>query len=176
MCPHVGDDEAPNRSSYGVPTAAAPAQVTVAPSPIDQTTRSRRAVADTVTPPPEAERVIGPDACIALDFMLDRFVSIVEGMEVDPGRMLENLESSRGLIYSGTLLIALADSGVSREEAYHMVQNHALAAWEGGAGFKERVLADPEIVSRVPRAKLEEAFELKRHFRHVDTIFKRAFR
>lgn len=121
-----------------------------------------------------AERVMGPDACIALDFMLNRFISIVEGMQINPQRMMKNLESSRGLIFSGTLLIALADSGISREDAYRLVQKHALPAWEGGADFSQRVLADSEITGRIAPEKLAEVFDLKRHFRYVDAIFKRA--
>lgn len=119
------------------------------------------------------ERVIGPDACILTDFMLHRFKSLVEELVVHPDKMREHLESSRGVIFSGTLLLALVDAGVSREDAYRMVQAHALAAWEGGATLRERVLSDPKITAAVPAQKLGEVFEIKRHLRYVDLIFSR---
>ena len=121
-----------------------------------------------------AERVIAPDACIALDFMLHRFTGLVRGLVVHEARMLENLESSRGVIYSGALLLALADHGMLREDAYRVVQKHALAAWDGGAGLEDRVLSDPEITAKVPQERLREVFDLTRHLRHVDYIFERA--
>jgi len=120
------------------------------------------------------ERVIAPDACIIADFMLARFESVVEGMVIHADRMLENLESSRGLIFSGALLVALVDHGVTREDAYRLVQKHALPAWEGGATLLERVRSDVEVTKRIPTAELDDIFDLKRHFRHVDTIFARA--
>ena len=120
------------------------------------------------------ERVIAPDTCILIDFMLARFTSMVSGLVVYPERMLENLESTRGLVFSGTLLITLVDGGVTRENAYRMVQEHALAAWDGGPDLRERVLADPEIAKLIPRKDLESAFDLKRHMKHVEMIFSRA--
>ncbi len=120
------------------------------------------------------ERVIAPDACLVVDFMLARFNSLIDGLVVYPERMKQNLESTRGLVFSGTLLIALVDNGISREDAYRMVQRHALAAWEGGADLRERVFADSEITSRVSVAKLEAVFDLKRHLTHVEMIFNRA--
>lgn len=120
------------------------------------------------------ERVIGPDACILTDFMMARFTGLVEGMVVYPDRMLENLEQTRGLVFSGTLLIALVDGGMTRENAYAAVQRHAMAAWDGGPDFRERVMLDPEITALVPPQKIEEIFDLKRHLRYVDVIFDRA--
>jgi adenylosuccinate lyase len=120
------------------------------------------------------ERVIAPDACLVVDFMLARFNSLIDGLVVYPERMKQNLESTRGLVFSGTLLIALVDNGISREDAYRMVQRHALAAWEGGADLRERVFSDSEITSRVSVAKLEAVFDLKRHLTHVEMIFNRA--
>ena len=120
------------------------------------------------------ERVIAPDACILLDFMLARFKSLVAGLVVHEDRMLENLEYTRGLVFSGTLLVALVDNGVTREDAYKLVQKHALAAWDGGASLKERVLSDETITKAVPKKAIEEVFELKRHFKHVDMIIERA--
>lgn len=120
------------------------------------------------------ERVIAPDACILADFMLARFESVIEGMVIHADRMLENLESTRGLIFSGALLIALVDHGVSREEAYRLVQKHALPAWEGGASLLERVRSDATITALLPPGELDDIFDLKRHFRHVDLIVERA--
>ena len=121
------------------------------------------------------ERVIAPDACIGVDFMLARFRSLIAGLNVYPERMLENLEKTRGLVFSGTLLIALVDNGVTREDAYRLVQKHALAAWDGGATLKERVLLDAEITGKVSKEALEAIFDLKRHFRHVEMIIQRAY-
>lgn len=120
------------------------------------------------------ERVIAPDACTVVDFMLARFESVVDGMVVHADRMLENLESTRGLIFSGALLVALVDHGFTREDAYRLVQKHALPAWEGGASLLERVRSDKAIGERVSAAELDDIFDLKRHFRHVDLIVGRA--
>ena len=120
------------------------------------------------------ERVIGPDACILTDFMLHRFRGLVEGLVVHSDRMVENLESTRGVVFSGTLLVELVDAGMVREDAYRLVQKHALAAWEGGASLRERVMGDAEITGVLPGARLEQVFDLKRHLRHVDMIFDRA--
>ncbi len=121
-----------------------------------------------------AERVIAPDACILSDFILSRFKGVVEKMVVYPDRMLENLEFSRGLIFSGTLLLALVDNGIVREDAYRLVQTHALAAWEGGDSLQQRVENDPEISKIVPREKIAAVFDLKKHLAYVDLIFDRA--
>lgn len=121
------------------------------------------------------ERVIAPDACILADFMVARFETVIAGLVVYPDRMVENLESTRGLIFSGALLVALVDAGVSREDAYRLVQKHALPAWEGGANLLERVRSDSAITARLSIAQLDEIFDIRRHFRHVDTIFSRTF-
>jgi adenylosuccinate lyase len=121
-----------------------------------------------------AERVITPDACILTDFMLVRFKRIVDGLVILPENMKKNLELSRGLVFSGSLLLALVDAGVVREDAYRLVQKHALPTWEGGATFKERVCADAEISKLLTPAKLDDAFDISRHFAHVDMIFERA--
>ncbi len=122
------------------------------------------------------ERVIAPDACELLDFMLARFNSVVSEMVVYPERMLQNLELSRGLIFSGSLLVELVDSGLTREESYKLVQAHALAAWDGGDDFPTRVRRDPTITKLVVSAKLERAFDLNRHFAYVEVIFDRALK
>ncbi len=120
------------------------------------------------------ERIMGPDACILCDFMLHRATGIVRDLVVYPERMLENMESGRGLIFSGTLLNALVDKGVTREDAYKLVQKHALAAWEGGADFKTRVSDDAQLVSTLGKETLAQVFDIKRHFAQVDFIFERA--
>jgi len=122
------------------------------------------------------ERVIAPDACILMDFMLSRFKSVVDEMVVYEERVKQNLDLSRGLIFSGSLLVALVDSGVTREDAYRLVQKHALSAWEGGATFPERVMSDKEISDRVGKERLAQAFDLARHLKHVDFIFERAIK
>ena len=88
--------------------------------------------------------------------------------------MAENLALTRGLVFSGTLLIALTDNGMKREDAYRVVQQHALAAWEGGATFLERVSSDSEISSCMSAEKLSDVFNIERHMAHVDFIFTRA--
>jgi adenylosuccinate lyase len=120
------------------------------------------------------ERVAVPDACIALDFMLRRFTSVVKNLVVSPERMIENLELTRGTVFSGHLLLALVDKGTSREDAYKLVQQHALAAWEGGATLQERVQGDPVVAKALSQEEIAEVFSLKRHLREVDRILARA--
>ena len=117
-----------------------------------------------------AERVVIPDSFLALDYMLDRFAWIVEGLVVHPDRMRRNLDSSYGLAFSHRLLLALVDSGLARDEAYRLVQAHAMRAWEEEQSFKDLVSADPAIASRVD---LEAVFDLEASVRHVDTVFDR---
>lgn len=121
-----------------------------------------------------AERVAIPDACIALDFMLSRFDSVVRNLVVSPQRMLENLELTRGTVFSGHLLVALIDKGVSREDAYALVQKHALAAWDGGATLAERVAQDALVSKALTAEELKGVFDLARHLRRVDMIIERA--
>ncbi len=117
-----------------------------------------------------AERVVVPDAFLALDYMLDRFRWIVEGLVVHPERMRRNLETSHGLVFSHRLLLALVDAGLSRDEAYRRVQGHAMRAWEEETDFRELVRSDPEIRGRVD---LEAVFDLDATVRHVDAVFDR---
>jgi adenylosuccinate lyase len=119
------------------------------------------------------ERIILPDSTTLLDYMLAKTTNLVDTMFVYPERMLHNLESSGGLVFSGQLLLDLVEHGVSREEAYRMVQRHAMRAWQEGKSFRELVLKDKEITKRVPRAQIERAFDLKRQLRNVDKIFAR---
>ena len=122
------------------------------------------------------ERVILPDTFIALDHMLRRFTHIVDGMVVYPDRMRENLERSRGVVFSGTVLLELARRGLSREQAYELVQQNAMRSFHERKDFKTLLLADPEVEKVLPPADLERAFDLDQHLRHVDHILERAFR
>ncbi len=123
-----------------------------------------------------AERVIFPDSTILLDYLLAKTTNLIETMFVYPDRMRANLESTGGLVYSGQLLLDLVEHGVSREEAYRVVQSHATRAWKEDLNFREQVMKDKTITSRVPRAQLEKAFDLKRQLKNVDKIFARVFK
>jgi adenylosuccinate lyase len=117
-----------------------------------------------------AERVVIPDSFLALDYMLDQFVWIVEGLVVHPDRMRRNLDASQGLAFSHRLLLALVDAGLARDEAYRVVQAHAMRAWEEERSFRELVAADPAVAGRLD---LDEVFDLDASVRHVDTVFDR---
>jgi adenylosuccinate lyase len=117
-----------------------------------------------------AERVVIPDAFLALDYMLDRFAWLVEGLVVRAERMRRNLESSHGLFFSQRLLLALVESGLERDEAYRLVQRHALRAWDEEQDFRELARADKEIGGRVD---LDAVFDPAAYTRHVDTVFER---
>ncbi len=121
------------------------------------------------------ERVILPDSFIALDHMLRRFTRIVQGMAVYPERMRENLERSRGVVFSGSVLLELAKRGVSREEAYAWVQRNAMRSFAEQRDFKALLLADADITTVLPPAEIERAFDLNEQFRYVDQIFSRVF-
>ncbi|PYQ98210.1 MAG: adenylosuccinate lyase [Acidobacteria bacterium] len=121
------------------------------------------------------ERVILPDSFIALDHMLRRFTRIVRGMVVNPGRMLENLDRMRGVVFSGTVLLELAKKGVSREVAYEWVQRNALRSCSEQLDFKTLLLADPDVGRALPAAEIERAFDLGEQLKHVDHIFDRVF-
>jgi adenylosuccinate lyase len=121
------------------------------------------------------ERVILPDSFIALDHMLRRFTRIVTGLVVHPDRMRENLDRSRGAVFSGTVLLALAGQGVSREQAYEWVQRNALRSQTEQRDFKALLAADPDVSRALPSGALEQAFDLQHQLRHVDRIFERVF-
>ena len=120
-----------------------------------------------------AERIVLPDAFLALDYMLDRFSWLVEGLVVDADRMRRNLDSSHGLVFSQRVLLALVGAGLPRDEAYRLVQRHALRAWDEGIDFRALVETDLEIASRLDPGALGEAFELREALRHVDVLFER---
>ncbi|MFY9676628.1 MAG: adenylosuccinate lyase [Terriglobales bacterium] len=122
-----------------------------------------------------AERIIIPDSTTLADYLLNKTANLVEAMFVYPERMLANLQSTRGLVFSGQLLLDLVESGISREDAYRLVQGHAMRAWREDLDFHELVLSDPAISGRVPRAKIERAFDLKRQLRNIEKIFGRVF-
>jgi adenylosuccinate lyase len=117
-----------------------------------------------------AERVVLPDAFLALDYMLDRFVWLVDGLVVFPERMELNLWSSHGLFFSQRLLLALVEAGLARDDAYRLVQRNAMRAWDDELDFRDLCRADGEIAERVD---LEAVFDLSAYTRHVDTVFDR---
>ena len=107
--------------------------------------------------------------------MLARMTKLIDTLVVYPERMKANLDSTGGLVFSGQLLLDLVEHGISREDAYRMVQTHAMRAWKEGLNFRELVVSDPAIAAKVPRKQLERAFDLKRQLRNVDKIFARVF-
>lgn len=121
------------------------------------------------------ERVIVPDSFIALDHALRRFTGIVSGLRVNAERMRRNLDSGRGLVFSGQLLLELTARGMRREDAYRIVQGHAMAAWEQEGDFRARVGADPEVKAAMSAGELDEVFRLERYLVHVEALFARVF-
>ena len=121
------------------------------------------------------ERVILPDSFIVLDHMLRRMTRIVRGMVVNAGRMRDNLNRSRGVVFSGTVLLELAKKGVSREQAYEWVQRNAMRSFAEQRDFKALLLADADVTRVLPPAEIERAFDLDEQLRHVDDIFGRVF-
>jgi adenylosuccinate lyase len=122
------------------------------------------------------ERVILPDSTILVDYLLAKTTALIDTLLVYPQRMLRNLESTGGLVFSGQLLLDLAEAGMLREEAYRVVQRNAMRAWNEDLPFRELVMKDKEITSHVPRAQIERAFDLNRQLRNVDKIFARVFK
>jgi adenylosuccinate lyase len=122
------------------------------------------------------ERVVAPDSCIVAHYMLHRLHGLITGLQVFPERMQSNLELLRGTIFSGSVLIALTDAGISREEAYRIVQRHAHdAIHEGSAArsFHERILSDDTALQALGRERIDEIFDVQRHTRAVEVIFGR---
>jgi adenylosuccinate lyase len=122
-----------------------------------------------------AERVILPDSSIALDYMLAKATSLIDTLVVYPERMLENLNATRGLVFSGQLLLALTRGGVSREQAYEWAQRNAMKTWDEGGDFRARVLEDADIAAHLSREQIEQAFALDTYLRNVDKVFARVF-
>ncbi len=121
------------------------------------------------------ERMIGPDATVTLDFALNRLAGIIDKLVVYPENMQKNLDRLGGLVHSQRLLIALTNKGVSREDAYKIVQDSAMKVWRGEGDFLTFLKADPRVTAKMSSAEIEENFDLGYHFKHVDTIFKRVF-
>jgi adenylosuccinate lyase len=121
------------------------------------------------------ERMIGPDTTVTLDFALARLTGLVDKLVIYPDNMLANMNKFRGLVMSQRVLLALTQAGVSREDAYTLVQRNAMKVWEKGADFKTELLADTDVTAALTPAEIEEKFDLGYHTKHVDTIFARVF-
>ena len=121
------------------------------------------------------ERMIGPDATVTLDFALARLTGVVDKLVIYPENMMNNLNQFRGLVYSQRVLLALTQAGVSREDAYAMVQRNAMKVWEDGADFREELKGDADVTAALSEAEIDEKFDLGYHTKHVDTIFSRVF-
>ena len=121
------------------------------------------------------ERMVGPDATITLDFALTRLSGVIEKLIVYPGRMQENMDKLGGLMHSQRVLLALTQAGVSRENAYSIVQRNAMKVWEEQKDFLTELKADSDVMSALSAEELEDKFDLGYHTKHVDTIFKRVF-
>jgi adenylosuccinate lyase len=120
-----------------------------------------------------AERVVLPDSSIALHYMLQKAIGLIDGLVVYPERMLENLGATHGLIFSGQLLLALTNKGVSRETAYEWVQRNAMRVWDENRDFHELVKADADITSKLSTEEIDRTFSLDHYLRNVDQIFQR---
>jgi len=120
-----------------------------------------------------AERVILPDTTILADYLLDKTATLIERLLVYPARMLKNLESTHGLVFSGQLLIDLAAAGMSREDAYRLVQGHAMNAWTNDLNYRTLIEADPEINRWLSAEKIDQAFDVRRQLTNIDEVFDR---
>ena len=120
-----------------------------------------------------AERIILPDSCLALDYMLDLFTGVIEGLRVYPERMKRNMELTRGMLFSQRTLLALVERGQSREEAYELVQGISARTWDEGGDFRELVATDPTIESRLSKSEIEGLFDYAHYTRYVDEVFDR---
>jgi len=121
------------------------------------------------------ERVILPDSTILADYLFERTANLVDTMFVYPERMRKNLDLTRGLVFSGQLLLDLAAAGMLREQAYALVQRHAMEAWDSDGDFRKAIEAEPEITNLLDRQKLSETFSVERQLKHVNAIFARVF-
>ncbi|PRY80328.1 adenylosuccinate lyase [Yoonia maritima] len=121
------------------------------------------------------ERAIGPDTTVTLDFALHRLAGVIEKLVIYPDNMLANMNKFRGLVMSQRVLLALTQAGVSREDAYKLVQRNAMKVWEQGKDFKTELLGDDEVLAALSPEEIEEKFDLGYHTKHVETIFKRVF-
>lgn len=122
------------------------------------------------------ERVIAPDSTVLADFMLARISGVLENLDVFPDRMKENLQRTRGLFASQDVLLALTDAGMSREDAYKIVQSAAMQAWEKGEDFESLISRDASVKKHLNEGALKKLFDVNRHFVYVEEIFKRVFK
>jgi len=122
-----------------------------------------------------AERMIGPDSTVTLDFALNRLASVIDKLVVYPENMQANLDRLGGLVHSQRVLIALTKKGVAREAAYRLVQRNAMKVWKGKRDFLALLKADKDVRKHLSAAEIEKNFDLRYHFKHVDTIFRRVF-
>jgi adenylosuccinate lyase len=120
-----------------------------------------------------AERVVLPDSSIALDYILQKVIGLIDGLVVYPERMLENLGATKGLIFSGQLLLALTNKGLAREDAYELVQRNAMRVWDEGRDFRELVKADSDIQKNLSNEEIDRVFSLEHYLRNVDAIYRR---
>lgn len=123
-----------------------------------------------------AERVVLPDSSIALDYILQKTISLLDGLVVYPERMLENLNATRGLIFSGQLLLVLTQKGLAREEAYEWVQRNAMKAWDENGDFQNLVKGDADINKNLTAQEIDRVFSLDTYLRNIETIFARVFK
>jgi adenylosuccinate lyase len=121
------------------------------------------------------ERNIGPDATVTLDFALARLTGVIDRLVIYPDTMIANMNKFRGLIHSQRVLLALTQAGVSREDAYRLVQRNAMKVWEEGKDFQAELLADPDVRAALSAQQIAEKFDLGYHTKHVGTIFERVF-
>ena len=121
------------------------------------------------------ERVIIPDSTILVDYLLAKTIWLVDGMVVHPDRMLRNLNETKGLIFSGQLLLDLAAAGMLREKAYKLVQGHAMRCWQEEGDFRATIENEPEVLAHLSLEKIQSAFAVDRQLKNVDYIFGRVF-
>jgi adenylosuccinate lyase len=121
------------------------------------------------------ERIIAPDCTILIDYMLTRFSGIIKNLVVYPEKMAENLNKLKGLIFSQQILLALAESGVTREDAYQMVQSQAMKVWDENKDFKALIINDKKICDLLGKTKIEEIFDVTYHLKYISAIFDRVF-
>ncbi|MCJ7743430.1 MAG: adenylosuccinate lyase [Dehalococcoidales bacterium] len=119
------------------------------------------------------ERIILPDACLILDYSLALFTSVLKGLQVYPKRMVQNIELTRGLIFSQRVMLALIDKGLSRQKAYDLVQRHAMKSWAEDKDFLKLLKSDPAVTASLPPGELEKLFDYQYYLRHIDEIFRR---
>ena len=122
-----------------------------------------------------AERVVLPDSSIGLDYILQKAIGLIDGLVVYPERMLENLNATRGLIFSGQLLLALTNKGLLRETAYEWVQRNAMRVWDENKDFQSLVKEDPDITSKLSADEIDRTFSLDHYLRNIGSIFNRVF-